>query len=217
VREEDIAQKTTVFLDPKVLSGVIFTTEIYYRGFWPANMEDKLLVFRCKRGSKEALARIYQKYKRDLLLLATTLLNDSGIAEDVVHDVFVRFVEDVPNFRLTGSLKGYLLTCAANCARNRNRAAAGRASIEVSPEEPASSTSDGPAEVVVCNEQLRQLSAAMTQLPYEQREVVMLHLHAAMTFDTIAESQGISVNTAKSRYRYGLSKLRQIFNHEANK
>ena len=180
-------------------------------------MEDKLLVFRCKRGSKEALARIYQKYKRDLLLLATTLLNDSGSAEDVVHDVFVRFVEDVPNFRLTGSLKGYLLTCAANCARNRNRAMAGRASIEVSPEDAASSTSDGPAEVIISNEQLQRLRAAMVQLPYEQREAVMLHLHAAMTFDTIAESQGISVNTAKSRYRYGLGKLRQILNHEANK
>lgn len=180
-------------------------------------MEDKLLVFRCKHGSKEALARIYQKYKRDMLLLATTLLNNSGSAEDVVHDVFVRFVKDVPKFRLTGSLKGYLLTCAANCARNRNRAATSRASIEVSTEDAASPKSYGPAEMVVCNEQLQQLSAAMAQLPYEQREVVMLHLHAAMTFDTIAESQGISINTAKSRYRYGLSKLRLILNHEANK
>jgi len=180
-------------------------------------MEDKLLVFRCKRGSKDALARIYEKYKRDLLLLAAALLNDTGIAEDVVHDVFVRFVEDVPNFRLTGSLKGYLLTCAANCARNRNRAASVRKSIEVSPEEPAIAGLDEPAEAIICNEQLRRLSAAMAQLPYEQREVVMLHLHAAMTFDTIAESQEISVNTAKSRYRYGLDKLRLILNHEAEK
>jgi len=187
------------------------------QNFGLANMEDKLLVFRCKRGSRDALARIYQKYKRDLLLLAATLLNDSGIAEDVVHDVFVRFVENIQNFRLTGSLKGYLLTCAANCARNRNRSAVGRASIEVGLEDTESSRSDEPAEVIVCNEQLRQLSAAMAQLPYEQREVVMLHLHAAMTFDTIAESQGISVNTAKSRYRYGLDKLRLILNHEAEK
>jgi hypothetical protein len=58
-------------------------------------MEDKLLVFRCKRGSRDALARIYQKYKRDLLLLAAALLNDSGIAEDVVHDVFVRSEEHI--------------------------------------------------------------------------------------------------------------------------
>jgi RNA polymerase sigma-70 factor (ECF subfamily) len=50
----------------------------------------------------------------------------------------------------------------------------------------------------------------MAQLPYDQRETIMLHHQAAMTFKTIAESQGISVNTAKSRYRYGLDKLRLI-------
>jgi RNA polymerase sigma-70 factor (ECF subfamily) len=57
----------------------------------------------------------------------------------------------------------------------------------------------------------------MAQLPYDQREIVMLHHQAAMTFKTIAESQGISVNTAKSRYRYGLDKLRSILDNEAKK
>jgi RNA polymerase sigma-70 factor (ECF subfamily) len=57
----------------------------------------------------------------------------------------------------------------------------------------------------------------MAQLPYEQREIVMLHNQAAMTFKTIAESQGISVNTAKSRYRYGLDKLRLILDNEVKK
>jgi len=180
-------------------------------------MEDKLLVFRCKRGSKEALTRIYEKYKRDLLLLAVALLNDVSIAEDVVHDVFVRFVEDIKDFRLTGSLKGYLLTCTANCARNKNRAVSISASVNPGPEESAAPTSDSPDETVICNEQLQFLSAAMIQLPYEQREVIMLHLHAAMTFDTIAKSQEISVNTAKSRYRYGLDKLKLILNHEIEK
>jgi RNA polymerase sigma factor (sigma-70 family) len=177
-------------------------------------MEDKLLVFRCRRGSKEALTQIYEKYKRDLLLLAVALLNDVSMAEDVVHDVFVHFVEDIKDFRLTGSLKGYLLTCTANCARNKNRAASVAASVEAHPERLADPGPEEPAETLVCNEQLQRLSAAMAQLPYEQREVIMFHLHAAMTFDTIAKSQEISVNTAKSRYRYGLDRLRLILNHE---
>jgi RNA polymerase sigma-70 factor (ECF subfamily) len=67
----------------------------------------------------------------------------------------------------------------------------------------------------MCNEQLQQLSNAMAQLPYDQREVIMLHFQAAMTFKTIGNSLGISANTAKSRYRYGLDKLRSIFDHEA--
>jgi RNA polymerase sigma-70 factor (ECF subfamily) len=57
----------------------------------------------------------------------------------------------------------------------------------------------------------------MAQLPYDQRGVVMLHFQAAMTFRKIAKSLDISVNTAKSRYRYGMDKLRRILDDEAKK
>ncbi len=172
-------------------------------------MEDKLLVLRCKRGSKDALGRIYEKYKKDLLVLAMALLNDASAAEDVVHDVFLSFVQGVEKFRLTGSLKGYLLTCAANRARNVNRAKH-QQSIESHSTEAVNSGSDDPPCSIICNEQLQHLGAAMAQLPYEQREVVMLHFQAGLTFGRIAGELGISVNTAKSRYRYGLDKLRLI-------
>jgi RNA polymerase sigma factor (sigma-70 family) len=179
-------------------------------------MEDKLLVWRCKRGSRDALARIYEKYKRDLLTLAITLLNDRSAAEDAVHDVFVGFVEAIEKFRLTGSLKGYLLTCVANRARNANKARH-RHSVGPEPLEPVSSAADEPPSSIVCNEELQQLSCAMAQLAYDQREAIMLHFHAAMTFRTIAVQQGISVNTVKSRYRYGLDKLRSILDSESKK
>ena len=176
-------------------------------------MEDKLLVLRCKRGSKDALGRIYEKYKTDMLVLAMALLNDKSAAEDVMHDVFLSFVQTIEKFGLTGSLKGYLLTCVANRARNVNKARH-QQSVTSNPAEPVSSDLDEPSRSIVCNEQLRQLGDAMAQLPYDQREVVMLHFQAAMTFATIAKSLGISVNTVKSRYRYGVDKLRVILDHE---
>ncbi len=180
-------------------------------------MEDKLLVLKCKRGSRDALGRIYQKYKTDLLILAMALLNEKSAAEDVVHDVFVTFVQSLENFRLTGSLKGYLLTCVANRARNTNKAKQRQQNVVPNPAVPACSCANGPSQSIICNEELQQLSDAMAQLPYDQREIVMLHYQAAMTFKTIAESQGISVNTAKSRYRYGLDKLRLILDNEVKK
>ena len=85
-------------------------------------MENKLLVFRYKRGSSRALERIYEKYRNDLLIPAITFLNDVNAAEDAVHDVFVTFVQIIDKFKLTGSLKGYLLTCVTNRARNKLRA-----------------------------------------------------------------------------------------------
>ena len=67
------------------------------------------------------------------------------------------------------------------------------------------------------NEQLQQISDAKAQLSNDQREAIMLHFQAGMTFKKIAASLGISVNTIKSRYRYGLDKLRSILDDEVIK
>ena len=53
------------------------------------------------------------------------------------------------------------------------------------------------------------LSAALTELPAEQRAVVHLKLWEGLTFERIAELLDIPPNTAASRYRYGLDKLRE--------
>ena len=179
-------------------------------------MEDKLLVLRCKRGSTEALRRIYEKYKTDMLVLAMALLNDKSAAEDVMHDIFLSFVRDIEKFSLTGSLKGYLLTCLANRARNLNKAKH-RQITDLDSTESVFSDSDEPLHAIICNEQLRQLSNAMARLPYEQREVIMLHFQAGMTFRTIGRSFGISANTVKSRYQYGIEKLHSILDGEVIK
>ncbi len=186
-------------------------------------MEDKLLVFRSRRGSREALTRIYEKYKADLLLLAMGLLNDKAAAEDIVHDVFLSFVRNLDGFRLTGSLKGYLLTCTANHARNWNKAqrvrlrSAGADGGYGPPYESGGrAVADEPLETLVCNEQLEMLSGALAELPFEQREIVMLHLHGRMTFQAIGKAMQISTNTAKSRYRYGIDKLRVTLNGEVS-
>ncbi|MGE5295097.1 MAG: RNA polymerase sigma factor [Solirubrobacterales bacterium] len=183
-------------------------------------MEDTLLVFQSRRGSREALTRIYEKYKADLLLLAMGLLNDKAAAEDVVHDVFLSFVRSLDRFRLTGSLKGFLLTCTANHARNWNKAErvrvrpVGDDGGHGLPSVGDRSVAREPLESVVCNEQLESLSRALAELPFEQREIVMLHLHGQMTFQAIAKAMQISTNTVKSRYRYGIDKLRVTLNGE---
>jgi RNA polymerase sigma-70 factor (ECF subfamily) len=63
----------------------------------------------------------------------------------------------------------------------------------------------------------RQLDYAMAQLPYEQREIIILHLQSKMRFRQIAKSKGVSVNTVMSRYRYGLDKLRSVLDGEFRK
>jgi len=64
-------------------------------------LEDRLLVWKFRHGSKDAFCRIYEKYRDDLLRLAISLLNEADIAEDVVHDVFTLFIQNANRFQLS--------------------------------------------------------------------------------------------------------------------
>jgi RNA polymerase sigma-70 factor (ECF subfamily) len=56
-----------------------------------------------------------------------------------------------------------------------------------------------------------ELQSALRGLPDEQREVIVLHVWGELSFEEVAEALSIPANTAASRYRYGLSKLREQF------
>ncbi len=180
-------------------------------------LEDKLLIWKFNRGNRDALRRVYEKYKDDLVTLAAALLVDVSSAEDAVHDVFVSFIKSADKFRLTGSLKGYLATCVANNARNRNKAGQRHQSIGLDEAGSVSSDSNRPEYSAIFGEELRQLSWALSQIPYEQREVLILHACTGMKFGAIAAQQSVSINTAQGRYRYALDKLRSMLNGEVKK
>jgi len=179
-------------------------------------LEDRRLLKRFKNGSTDALQCIYEKYENYLLTLAAALLGDSNAAEDVLHDVFCNFIERRKRIKLRGNLKGYLGTCVANLARDRIRSRS-RVSVGLEATEPIVSDADGPDQSVIWSEESRQLTHALAQLPDEQREIIILHLRGGMKFRQIADMQAVSINTIKSRYRYGLDKLRSLLPDEVNK
>ena len=171
-------------------------------------MEDRRLIHRCKRGDRDAFCRLYEKYRDLLFTVAIALLRDGHAAEDVVQDVFVQFAEKMADFRLTGSLKAYLSVCVAN--RAKNVLISRKKSCDLSGSQDVPANNPGPEQQIICNEQLQQLSEAMEQLPLEQRQVIALHHYSRMSLRAIGQSLEISVNTAKSRHRYGMDKLRKL-------
>jgi len=176
-------------------------------------MKDTLLIWKFKNGSNEALRLIYEKYEEHLLASAISLLYDVGSAEDVVHDVFVSFAQSADKLKLNGNLKGYLTRCVVNLARDKIRAMQ-RHRVRLNEANPAEPDMQQPSQAVIRDEELDRLRRAMGSLPYEQQEIIVLHLRGGMTFRAIAKSQGVSINTVCSRYRYGLDKLRTLLNGE---
>ena len=177
-------------------------------------MEDRILLWKFKRGSREALRRVYEKYRTDLLKLAISLVTDVNTAEDVVQDVFVSFAQSARRIGLAGDLRKYLVTCVANRIRNRRRDQQRHEAVGLDGAEGLVGGSRRPEQWAILNEELRSLSRAMAQIPYEQREVVNLYMQGDLTFRQIAAIQNASINTVQGRYRYGITKLRSLLNGE---
>lgn len=178
-------------------------------------LEDKQLVARCKGGDAEALCLIYERYKGYLLTLANGLLNDRQEAENVVHDAFVSFAHSVKQLTLTGNLKSYLATCVCNRARDIIRSRSRQSAVYSDLANPDSLQANSPEEAVTKQEESARLRQALAMIPYEQREVILLHIKAGMKLREIARLQNSSVSTIHGRYRYGINKLRSILNSEA--
>jgi len=179
-------------------------------------LEDEILKWKFKRGRDEALTLIYEKYLEPMLTLAMGLLNDSAAAEDVVQDVFVSFAQSRRNFRVRGSLSGYLATSVANRVRDHRRRLS-RQAAQTPDRVDHTSDSIRPDQRIILGEQAQRLNEAAAELPDEQREVVLLRLKADMKFREIAKLQETSTNTVLSRYRYGLEKLRSTLDGEVEK
>ena len=97
---------------------------------------------------------------------------------------------------------------ALDRVRSRRRASYASDAAEIG------SGAERPDERLIRNEASQHIRCALGELPYEQREVVILHLQGEMTFRQIAKLQDVSVNTAQGRYRYGLDKLRARLDSE---
>lgn len=131
----------------------------------------------------------------------------------MLHDFFIAFVESADRVNIHGNLKAYMAVCVANLARNRvHRLRREPVSLAEDCDSPSLEPS---AELsAMQQEQSRILNRALSQLPFEQKEVIVLRLQANLKFTQIAEFQNTSANTIRSRYRYGLEKLRTLLNSE---
>lgn len=156
-----------------------------------------------------AFERWYGEHAQALFAFLLNLTRDEDDTRDVLQEVFIKLARQPDLLRGVRDERAFLLRLAHNAAidqmrrrttRDKYHEALGLDAEILSPFAPA----DEPDEAAFRAE----LSAALGELPPEQRAVVHLKLWEGLTFERIAETLGIPLNTAASRYRYGLDKLR---------
>jgi RNA polymerase sigma-70 factor (ECF subfamily) len=155
-------------------------------------------------GREEAFAALYDRFGPVLFRVAWALLGSRQDAEDAVQEVFVGVVRARRTLREVENLRAYLFAslrhAVAKLASNR------RTPNSVPLQDLPHLAMPEPRNVDL--EQSVQLERALRALPAEQRELVALKVDGGLTFAEIAPLLGISANTAASRYRYALEKLR---------
>lgn len=154
------------------------------------------------------LERLYEAHAQALFAFLLNLTRDPEETREVLQEVFVKLARQPDLLRPVREARGFLLRLAHHLAIDRMRRRSTRARRE---EDFGSAAGSVFAPVLDLDEHAfgEALSAALAELPVEQRVVVHLKLWEEMTFEAIAETLGIPLNTAASRYRYGLDKLRR--------
>jgi RNA polymerase sigma factor (sigma-70 family) len=178
-------------------------------------VREKLLMIRFNRGDCRAVRDIYALHKDELVSLAAALLHDKTSAEDAVHDVFAKLIARQETLKITTNLRSYLLTAVANAARQQYHSKSKEPKLSLDAENiPEIDTNDRPDLSVIDHEQKLRLAKALSALPYDQREVILLRHFSGLKLKAIASIQNVSNNTAQGRYRYGLEKLRSLLKGE---
>jgi RNA polymerase sigma-70 factor (ECF subfamily) len=172
--------------------------------------QDAELVAGMVRGEPGAFAELYEKYRTRLHQYALSLVRSRMEAEDVVHDVFIGLARQTGDGHSPREVSAYLYTSIRNRCMDRLRRKPARSLEDVELEllvAPAGDEARGGLR--------RLLTRALVELPAEQAEVVVLRTWHDLEFAAIAALQGTSINTALSRYQYGLSKLRKELGADA--
>jgi RNA polymerase sigma factor (sigma-70 family) len=152
-----------------------------------------------RKLTAEEVRALYDQHGPALLAYACSFVADGAIAEDVVHQVFMKLLQGRASF--PDAPLGYLYRAVRNAALNVRRN--GRRDRQVDLDSAWFAHRGGDREAALA------LQAALLELPEEQREVVIMRVWSGMTLEEIAGVAGTSLNTVASRYRYALGKLRE--------
>jgi RNA polymerase sigma-70 factor, ECF subfamily len=156
-----------------------------------------------KDDQNRQFAALYDDYGSLLFRVGYALLGSRADAEDAVQSVFLSLIRSRTNLSGIADIHAYLLSALRHTAAR----IASRRTIEMRRMQQVARSERENAPRAK-HDKAVELEKALRDLPPEQREIIALKIDGGLTFAEIATSLNISPNTAASRYRYALEKLR---------
>ena len=171
-------------------------------------MDDSDLFFLIQKSNKEAFTIVYNRYHKQLYLLAYTYLKDRDMSEDAIQHVFSKLWEFRKDIKIKVSLKNFLYTITKNYIlnqiRDNNTAIKKNYELALSVE----SYEDNLLDIIEQKELMMLFRKALEMLPLQKRQVCLLKMEGELSNQEIADKMGISIHTVKTHYAQSIKLLR---------
>ena len=156
-------------------------------------------------GDEEAFEKVHQRFAAKLFWAALRMLDHRQDAEDVVQQVFADFIRAKAKWTEVNDLSAYLFSSLRHAAY---KTATRRRRQPIANTELAEDAAVMTSGCLIESPRNERLVRCLARLPLKQREIIALKIDGELTFAQIGEVLGVSTNTAASRYRLALEKLR---------
>ncbi len=167
-----------------------------------------------RRQALPTAQTLYAQHGAQMFHYALTFLGAVADVEDVMQEVFLKAKAGRRKVARARSPRAYLFAMLRHEMMRFTKRKMRRAKrVAVNPTEQVEFL-EAPAEEGVSEEDAREVERALGRLPDEQREVVVLKVYEGLTFREIGEVMKTSMDTAASRYRYGIDRLRALLSHK---
>lgn len=182
---------------------------------WSSDSSDEQLMLGYRDGDAGAFDELYRRHKGGLYRYLLRQCRDAAAAEELSQDIWMNLIRARHGYVVTAKFTTYLYRLAHNrlVDHYRRHAHAAVASLddEEGPEldEPVAPPHAQPEAGYDLKQQAARLLELLAALPEAQREAFVLQHEADMSVEEIAAATGVSRETAKSRLRYAMAKLRQ--------
>lgn len=182
----------------------------------PPNTEpagESVLVSRALQGDRASLDELFLRYRSVAYRVAYRLLGNEADALDAVQDGFVNALTHVARFRAESSFKTWLLRVVSNAALDlgRSRRRRDQRAVDFPHWDDLGlmdANSPHPGSALDRADLRWQLDRALSQLPESQRQTFVLHADGGLTYQEVADVQGISIGTVMSRLFYARQRLK---------
>ncbi len=168
-------------------------------------LTDEALMKTYAGGDIAAFECLYQRHRGPLYRYILRQVGDSATANDLYQGTWEKIIRGRAGYTAAAPFKVWMYRIAHNHLVDYFRRLRPTTDLPAALE----SGNPGPEETLVDQQHLAGLAAAVRKLPAEQREVLVLKLEAGLDLRTIANITGLNPETAKSRLRYAVAKLRQ--------